>query len=92
MQTSNVTPALLARYQKVQRAAEAVLFYDTEGRTEQAQRDLDFEEGIQVANDVMAELIADLSHLCDYHGQDFPAILDAAAEKYIEQTKEAVAS
>ena len=91
-QPSNVTPAILARIEKVQRASQAVLFYDTEGRVEEAQFSQDFDEGIKVANDVIAELIADLSHLCDFHGQDFPAILDAAAQKYIEQTKEAVAS
>lgn len=92
MQTSNVTPAIQARIDKVQRASQAILFYDIEGRIEEAQFDLDFDEGILVANDVIAELIADLSHLCDFHGQDFPAILDSAAQKYIEQTKEAVAS
>ena len=91
MQPMNVTPVLTERISQIQRAAEAVLFYDTEGRTEAAQMDLDFDEGIKVANDVMAELIADLSHLCDFHGQDFPAILDAAAEKYL-QHKAAVAS
>ena len=91
MQPMNVTPAIVERLDKVQRAAEAVLYYDVDGRTEEAQRDLDFEEGIKVANDVMADLIADLSHLCDFHGQDFPAILDAAAEKYL-QHKAAVAS
>jgi hypothetical protein len=82
-QPNNITDTIVSRIDQIQRASQALLFYDLdEQRIENAQRDLDFDEGIKVANDVMAEFIADLGHLCDYHGQDFPAILDAAALKY----------
>lgn len=80
----NLSEAVVtSRLDSIQRATDALLRYDVEGKIEQAQLDLEFDEGIKVANDVMAEFIADLSHLCDYHGQDFPAILDAAAGKYV---------
>jgi hypothetical protein len=80
----NLSAAVIdKRLDSIQRATDAMLHYDVEGRIEQAQMDLEFDEGIKVANDVMAEFIADLSHLCDYHGQDFPSILDAAAGKYL---------
>ena len=84
----NVTPVIEKRMDSIDRAADAVLHYDVEGRVERAQVELEFEDGIKVANDVMAEFIADLSHLCDFHGQDFPSILDAAAEKYISHRRE----
>ena len=84
----NVTPTITKRMDSIDRAADALLAYDVEGRVEKAQYELEFEEGIKVANDVMAEFIADLSHLCDFHGQDFPTILDAAADKYISHKRE----
>lgn len=84
----NVTPVIEKRQDSIDRAADALIAYDTEGRIENAQVELEFEEGIKVANDVMAEFIADLSHLCDFHGQDFPSILNAAADKYISHKRE----
>jgi hypothetical protein len=87
---ANYTTGVVNRMQSVMRASDALMDYDTEHRIEAAQMQ-EFEEGIKVANDVMAEFIADLSHLCDYHGQDFPSILDAAAEKYLSHKREGAA-
>ena len=87
-QTSQI---LLDRFEEISNAAQAVLRYDVEDRVATAQYEQEFEEGIKVANDVTADLIADLHHLIDYHGQDWDAILASAAEKYAGH-KEAVAS
>lgn len=65
--------------------------YDTEGRIQTAQYEQEFEDGIKVALDVMAEFVADLHNLVDYHGQDWDALLLDAQLKY-QSHKEAVAS
>lgn len=79
---SHVSPATLNRLDSIQRATDAVLSYDTDNRIETAQMELEFDEGIKVANDVLADFIADLHHLSDYHGQDFDEILANAWRKY----------
>lgn len=81
-----ITPALEQRFNQIQRATDAVLHYDEDDRINTAQYEMEFEEGIKVANDVTADLIADLHHLFDYHGQDWDELLAAAAAKYEEHT------
>ena len=78
--------AALTRLDQVDAAAEAILAYDTEGRIREAQYNLEFEEGILVANEVTAQFLADLHLLMDFHGQDFDAILLASQAKYEEHT------
>lgn len=86
----NLTLAIVDRIKRIHDATDAVQRYDKEGRIEAAQYELAFEEGIKVANDVTAEMIADLHHLFDYHGQDWDALLDLAAAKYKEHQEQAL--
>jgi len=86
------TATTISRVDQIDAVAGAISeVYDTEGRILKAQMFMEFDEGILVANDVMAEFVADLHHLMDYHGQDFDAILEAARAKY-QAHQEAVAS
>lgn len=87
----NITSVMVDRLARIEDATQAVLRYDVDDRIEHAQFELEFEEGIKVANEVTAELIADLHHLFDYHGQDWEALLSDAEAKY-RQHSEAVAS
>lgn len=87
----HMSPTLIARFDQINRVSEVIQTYDTEDRIYEAQMTMQFEDGIKVANEVVAEFLADLHHLMDFHGQDFDAILAAGAAKY-EAHKEAVES
>lgn len=88
----NINIATVGRLRQIDLAATAISeHYDTEGRIQTAQYEQEFEDGIKVALDVMADFLADLHHLTDYHGQDWDALLLDAQLKY-EAHKEAVAS
>lgn len=79
--------AIVDRMKRIQDATDAVQRYDVDDRINTAQYELEFEEGIKVANDVTAEMIADLHHLFDYHEQDWEALLALAAAKYEEHSR-----
>jgi hypothetical protein len=86
------TAATISRVDQVDAVATAISeTYDTAGRIIEAQMTMEFEEGIVVALDVMADFVSDLHLLMDFHGQDFDALLLAAQAKY-EAHQEAVAS
>lgn len=88
----HISNATVERMRQIDLAATAISeHYDTEGRIQTAQYEQEFEDGIKVALDVMADFLADLHHLTDYHGQDWDALLLDAQLKY-EAHKEAVAS
>jgi hypothetical protein len=77
------TAATISRVDQVDAVATAIRdHYDTEDRIFEAQMTMQFEEGIQVANEVMAEFVADLHLLMDFHGQDFDRLLLDAQAKY----------
>ena len=82
----HVSPTIIARFDQINRASEAIQDYDEEGRIQEAQMTMEHEDGIKVANEVVAEFLADLHHLMDFHGQDFDAIVAAGAAKYEEHT------
>lgn len=87
----NVSSVIVDRLARIEDATQAVLRYDVDDRIVTAQFEMEFEEGIKVANEVTAEMIADLHHLFDYHGQDWEALLADADAKY-RQHSEAVGS
>lgn len=73
----------ITRIEKIDLAASAISeHYDTEGRIITAQMEMEFEDGIEVALDVMADFLADLHNLVDYHRQDWDALLLGAELKY----------
>ena len=56
----NMTTTIEKRHATIVRTDNALIAYDVEGRVERAQYELEFEDGIKVANEVMAEFIADI--------------------------------
>jgi|GEM_PF-7104619 len=87
----HVTAATIARSRHLDKVTDAIKFYDEEDRIHVAQYDMEFEDGIKVANDVTAEFLADLHHVLDYHGQDWSDLIAVAEAKYQEQIRAAEA-